>query len=495
MAAAGDAGLLLIEGPAGIGKTRLAAHLLAMPSSGEPWVADALEHAARTALAKGAGDSAITYLKRSLDEPLDEERRARILFDLGRAEGFTNGMASVEYLRAAFRAGGDAMHRARVAVELANTLTFTNHLAEAVAVVDEGAALVRGIDRDLEQRFQSVRLGVSFFDTSVVPLDDAAFLPYRGPLTGDGPRARALAALAAYHWGMRGGSAAGCAELALRAIEDGQLLEAENGGLAHGGAFFVLVMADRDEVIPFVEASMEASHRSGSLWARSAALAFGAIARSLRGQLEDVTDLIRANREIHEIWGGVSVEPILNSQDAHIAMNRGDFDHARRMLDAVGLGAEIPPGNSILSWFAAARLRLLVETRADEEALAYSETCERRLRDLSPNPAWMPWRSLRAKALDRMDRREEAIALAEEELALARAWGSPRVVGVGLRILGTSAAPTGYRTCARPSRSSSPRTRGWSTPGPWPRHRDGRGAVCRRAPGARRVLAQRHLRQ
>ena len=36
-----------------------------------------------------------------------------------------------------------------------------------------------------------------------------------------------------------------------------------------------------------MDASFEAAKRSGSLWARSAYLAFGGIARSLRGQLED----------------------------------------------------------------------------------------------------------------------------------------------------------------------------------------------------------------
>jgi DNA-binding CsgD family transcriptional regulator len=421
---------------AGASRDAVAAQLLEMPPTGEEWVVNDLEHAARTAIIKGAGDSAATYLRRALDEPLADGRRARLLGQLGVVEGFTDGQASAASLREAFHLTSDPAERARLGILLANTLVFTNHIPEALAVAQEGCALAEGRDRDLLQRFEAVRLAIALFDTGLVPLDEALFAPYRGPLTGDGPGARALAALAAYQWAMTNGPADRCAELALSAIQDGILLEAENGGLAHGGAFFVLVMADRDEVMPFMDASFDAANRAGSLWARSAYLAFGGIARSLRGQLDDAIDLMRENREIHEVWGEASVEPILHAHYAHALMNRGDLAAAREVLDAVGLGTMLPPGNSVLAWYAGSRLRLLYETGADDELLAYSALCEERFADLTSNPAWLPWRSLRAKALDRMGRTPEAIALAREELEAARGWGSPRVVGSAMRILG-----------------------------------------------------------
>ncbi|HET6689951.1 MAG TPA: AAA family ATPase, partial [Miltoncostaeaceae bacterium] len=425
---------ILREG--GASRDAVAAHLLEMPPTGEEWVADELEHAARAALVKGAGDSAATYLRRSLDEPLADARRARLLGQLGVVEGFTDGRASADRLREAFRLTSDPVERARIGILLANTLTFTNNLAEALAVAEEGRALVGDGDRDLHQRYEAARLGIAFFDTALVPLDEAPFAPYRGELTGDGPGARALAALAAYQWAMTDGPADRCADLALRAIQDGVLLDADNGGLAHGGAFVVLVMADRGEVMPFMDASFEAARRSGSPWARSAYLAFGGIARSLRGQLDDAIDMMRENREIHDVWGEASVEPILQAHHAHALMNRGDIPAARDVLDSVGLGTALPPGNSILAWYAASRLRLLFETGADEELVAYSELCEERFARLTPNPAWIPWRSLRAKALDRLGRTGEAVALAAEELERARAWGSPRVLGGAMRIHG-----------------------------------------------------------
>jgi DNA-binding CsgD family transcriptional regulator len=48
----------------------------------------------------------------------------------------------------------------------------------------------------------------------------------------------------------------------------------------------------------------------------------------------------------------------------------------------------------------------------------------------------MPWRSWAAEGLRLLDRNEEARALADEELALARRWGDPHAIGAALRVLG-----------------------------------------------------------
>jgi DNA-binding CsgD family transcriptional regulator len=53
------------------------------------------------------------------------------------------------------------------------------------------------------------------------------------------------------------------------------------------------------------------------------------------------------------------------------------------------------------------------------------------------HPRYMPWRSLEALALDRLGQQEEAVALAAEDVEIARGWGSPGTVGRSLRVLGT----------------------------------------------------------
>jgi DNA-binding CsgD family transcriptional regulator len=52
------------------------------------------------------------------------------------------------------------------------------------------------------------------------------------------------------------------------------------------------------------------------------------------------------------------------------------------------------------------------------------------------NPAMLAWRSHLALALLALDRRDEALELAREEVDLARDWGAPRPIGVALRARG-----------------------------------------------------------
>jgi DNA-binding NarL/FixJ family response regulator len=59
------------------------------------------------------------------------------------------------------------------------------------------------------------------------------------------------------------------------------------------------------------------------------------------------------------------------------------------------------------------------------------------------NPAWAPWRGLTARALHALGRFDEAIALAEEEVAQLRGWGAATSLGPALRLLGELRGATG----------------------------------------------------
>ena len=63
-----------------------------------------------------------------------------------------------------------------------------------------------------------------------------------------------------------------------------------------------------------------------------------------------------------------------------------------------------------------------------------------------PRPSRLWWGSLKAEALDRLDRGAEGIELAREQLGVARAFGAPRWIGRALRVLGTLEREEGIET-------------------------------------------------
>jgi DNA-binding CsgD family transcriptional regulator len=137
-----------------------------------------------------------------------------------------------------------------------------------------------------------------------------------------------------------------------------------------------------------------------------------------------------------DLWGvGGKIAP--SAFRAELLLERGDVDGARRTIDAVGLPDD-PPKSLDFNWFLAARVRVLLAEGDFEAALARADDCGRRFDGPAPNPAWMPWRTLEAEALDRLGRSDEAAALAAEEVELARRWGAPRTLGRALRIQGVA---------------------------------------------------------
>ncbi len=65
------------------------------------------------------------------------------------------------------------------------------------------------------------------------------------------------------------------------------------------------------------------------------------------------------------------------------------------------------------------------------------------MRPPDTHPVWAPWRGLRARALHRLGNADEALALAGEELEVARRVAAPWVVGRTLRLLAELEGPAG----------------------------------------------------
>lgn len=418
---------------AGADDEHVAAHLLKMARRGQPWVVDRLVRAARDASRQGAPDGAVSYLRRALEEPAAEDDRPGLLLELGMAEALTSGPDAVKHLRAALATTDDPDVHVAAAPVLAQSLIFTSEVRQAAQYAREARASLPADQVDLKEILEAIELGTTLFGLSDPEMIER-LTELRDRPVGPGPGAKMLAALTAWEWALTGGDAHVCADLARQALADDTMVQADNGFLTVP-AIGVLFMADADDAPDHWSRLLAESHREGSLFAISCVHLWNGITMLRRGELAEAEELLRTGRSEFSLWGEIPVDgAYFTSMLSLVRLEQGDVAGARRELGPRP-AAQYDRHDAGHLWMRAEVEVLLAEGRADE-ALAradhYGDAVGRIV-----NPAWVPWRSLKAIALDHLGRTDEAIALAEEELRHARAWGAPGTVGRSLRILGT----------------------------------------------------------
>jgi DNA-binding NarL/FixJ family response regulator len=292
-------------------------------------------------------------------------------------------------------------------------------------------------DDDLRPQLEAHRLTAAHFDDAAVPVVSPEFELYRGPVPRGGFGPQMLATAASYQWAMTGGPADACAALALEALGDGSILENVGTGGPIMGAVIVLALADRTEALGYCERALAGAHRNGSMFHASGGYLFRGFTLLQRGELAEAETNLRAGAELTAAWGSSAVELYPAAFLAETLAERGDLEAARAALARAGAVDAMPTATN-QGWWYAGRLRLLLAEGALDETLRVADECGRRLGDRIVNPAWLPWRSARAEALDRLGRRDEAVAAAAEEVELARRWGAPRALGRALRVLGAA---------------------------------------------------------
>jgi len=415
---------------------RVAAQLLHTSTVTEPWAIALLREAGRSAPHAGAADSAVAYLRRALDAAGDE--RAPLLLELGTAEALTNGPAAATHLRQAYGELAEPRARAEAAALLGRTLMFTGS-------PDQAAAIARQTAADLPDELADQRLALLAFECMTVyfgtgDLDRLRVLREVRATAGEqlarrrlaGPGAHMLAAMAAWDATCTDGTASQCADLALAALEATTLVTADPALMPYA-ALVSLVLADRPEASELFDLVVSLTHTRGSVVAASSMHLWSGYAVLQRGDLVGAEDLLRmAEREL-ALWGQ-SVAAVLHSRCylAEVLYERGERAQAFAMLDALGT---VDPGHNTTGWWLYLRARLLTAMDRPEQALvAVDELMSPRVASTLPARLWA--RSLKAKALDRLGRRDEAIELAAQEVEQMRRFGAASALGRSLRILG-----------------------------------------------------------
>jgi DNA-binding CsgD family transcriptional regulator/tetratricopeptide (TPR) repeat protein len=414
---------------------QVAAHLLMLHPSGQPWVAELMHRAARSAVQRGAPDSAVSYLRRALAEPVAPDERAQLLLELGTAEAVTNApVSATEHLTAALPGLPNPAVRATAAGLLARTLLFTHPPARAVAVAREAAAALPPERADHRLALEAVELYAESFGAEPAPdaagrLGRARTEPPRG-----GPGARMLRAVASWNWALTGGGAQECSRLSAEALAGGQLVAADPSFMTIV-AISVLALADSDDALTEWDKLAEVAHQRGSLATISGLDLWRGWTWLRRGELAEAEESLRLAADDSTPWHvertvGIAYAAALL---ADVLLERGDIPGARA---ALARRAEPAPRSDADLLRRRGELRLLLHDGRFTEAQLRAEqlaavACRVR------NPGWLPYHSLQALALHGLGRQDDAVALLERELVDARSWGAPGTLGRTLRLLGT----------------------------------------------------------
>ena len=425
---------------AGAQPDQVASHLLSMARRGQEWVVDLLAEAAHSAVRRSAPDSAVAYLTRALAEPPSPARRGEILLNLGISGTNTYAPLAIEHLREAYELLDDPRKRATAAWLLARTLIFAGSPGAAAAFAQRAIAELPPDLDDERKALEAVELISVHFGA---PVEDAPERQQRlrSEPVGDGPGAKMLAATLAFGLMADAGDAEEAAELALKAMEGGTLLEADNG-LFWMGAMLTLVVADRPEADPLWEQTLAQAHRNGSLFSRLSVSLWDGCFKLVQGELAVAEESLRSNLAMIDVYG-INVPQAASYTNGFLGgvrLEAGDVEGARKVMEGVVIGdGDMADGTNF------ARRTLigihLAEGNGDAALVAAEDLERHSVR--TKNPRWVPWRSLKAQALALLGRRDEAIALAEEEVELARRWGAPSGLGHSLRVLGELCGPEG----------------------------------------------------
>jgi DNA-binding CsgD family transcriptional regulator len=417
---------------------RIAAHLLATDPAGDDRVVDSLLSAARMAIANGAPDSAVVYLRRALSEPPSERLRPDVLLELGFAESYAGDPQAAAHLEAALDIAPTTTAQVSITLALGRMLQIGGRNRESLAVFDRTRARLGAADRRAALTLEGAALGAAQFDAETA--DDAA------------PRITRLRRLAEEEpdvpssvFGMLAVAAANAnepadvvARLALRALDGAPKLlpEAVDRPPFFYHACNALAFAERyQEALPRVDEALAEARRLGSLPHVLGLSCYRALHHLRIGNLADAEADARVALETGPRLPGLHAAVALAALLETLA-ERGESEAAEAAEDRYRLAEQFPTTTQA-GWLIAARGRLrLAERRpaaALDDLLAAGDLFAR-LHISTPSIA--PWRSDAALAQLALGAEAEARTLAAEEVTLARAFKAPRTLGVALRAAG-----------------------------------------------------------
>jgi DNA-binding CsgD family transcriptional regulator len=416
---------------------RIALHLLRTTPGAVPDAARTLQAAARRALHTGAAGIAATHLRRALQEPLERDERSLVSAALGSAAARAGLPQADADLRSALAVATTPEQRVASGVELARLLVAQGRGDEAIAALASAATGRDELQENLRVRVQAEMLAVGDLDLSCRTRAITAAQEL-GPLNLASADSDVVAMLLAHE---AIGAIADCApapqaaDLATRALAGGALLAAGVAGMQLSFlAATVLMCADRfDEAEALLDQAIVSARQSGSATGYAAASAWRSMVAYRRGELRTAEAHGRAGLDTARGVGLEIVEATAMLSLCWTLVDRDAAQDAASELENLTFdlhGVEDFQRATCLEGRGRVRLALGQQHAGVHDLLEAG----RRIASYGlDNPACFPWRSGAVQALSTQGERQEAVALAHEEVALARRWGAPRALGIALR--------------------------------------------------------------
>ena len=360
-----------------------AVHLLAADPHGDPQTVVMLRAAARAAQARGAPDSAVSYLRRALAEPPEPAVRTELLAEVGLAQHLLGEADATELLLEAFELTETQPARATIGLALGHQLLDSIHPQGERAVAVFERALEGLEDPMLRSMVEALILVSGPSPRAVRPLVAQRLRAARARVEQlPDEQVRPLLVPLALHAAMTD-TAAETIRLAQRALGDGALV----GLAAAAGRPFVyaaavaltqvgeLASAERtlnDAIAQFRE--------RGLLGPVAAAAAFRAHARYLAGRLAAAEADARLWLEQPAMADWPVPSAVATAALVFVLVEHGRLGEARRALEAFERSPhdpEAPPSQPLRT----SRAYLLAAEGKPQAALQALRECERFERD------------------------------------------------------------------------------------------------------------------
>ena len=424
---------------------RIAAHLLLSRPAADAGVAGRLIGAAQDATAKGHAELAVRYWRRALAEPPSTEQCPRALLGLGLAElAVGEPAAAVEHLRRALPLLHDAARRVQAALGLAQALMLTEGLHSAVDALD---ACRPGLDEDALLRLDVERTGIAVFIPAMAK-DAAQRMRAFAELEGRTFSERLAPCSAALACTFDVSASARLAvSIATRATRR-ETLAADWAAhtMHHPPATGVLVYGEEfDTAEQALEGVLQASRASGSGYGFAVASLMLGISTLVQGQLvEAIGHIEAAVATAADLPRTKMVDRFFLAAPALLLawalVERGAIDAAAAVVAEASAGRELHSPEHCPILVARGLVGLARGDDLDaalDDLLAYGAVCAQ----MGYEERVVLWRQRAAETAAALGRSEQAVALAQDGLQIARAWGGsrmPRRIPAGGRPRGRS---------------------------------------------------------